>query len=283
LAQPTTRVVFLVKPSHNNGNTFLIILSFPVYDRRVERELPRATTFSTQVTKGKKRMTTETLVATPEMAFFCFEVLEHELAIMRNGQSQLNNGADGNKKRKGAETTAPRAPDAHAYNIPDHIECPLFVGWKKTCKDGGEKLRGCKGTHGTLPLHEGLRQYALLSAFDDSRFKPVEAEEVPRLACTVNLLFAFEKCKDCFDWEVGVHGVRIDFYDSRNVQRSATFLPSVAVQFGYTRTQTIERLIEKAGCAEPLTKKLVAKIKCIRFQSSEIHTPYEEYLQHKVK
>jgi hypothetical protein len=35
---------------------------------------------------------------------------------------------------------------------------------------------------------------------------------------------------------------------------------------GYTRTQTIERLVEKAGCDEPLTKKLVAKIKCIRFQ-----------------
>ena len=40
---------------------------------------------------------------------------------------------------------------------------PLFVGWKKSSKDGSdERLRGCKGTHGTLPLHEGLRQYALL-------------------------------------------------------------------------------------------------------------------------
>jgi uncharacterized protein (TIGR00296 family) len=208
----------------------------------------------------------ESLVATADMAYYCFEVLEHELETMKNG-----------KKRKASLPV----PDPFAYGIPDYIECPLFVGWKKTCKDGGEKLRGCKGTHGTLPLHEGLRQYALLSAFDDSRFRPVADEEVPRLACTVNLLFAFEKCSDCFDWTVGTHGVRIDFYDSRNVQRSATFLPSVAVQFGYTRTQTIERLVEKAGCDEPLTKKLVAKIKCIRFQSSEIHTPYEDYLQHK--
>jgi uncharacterized protein (TIGR00296 family) len=214
----------------------------------------------------------ENLEATPEMAYYCFEVLEHELASMKNGVS---------KKRKGSSLAA---PDPYAYNIPDNIECPLFVGWKKTSKDGSEeRLRGCKGTHGTLPLHEGLRQYALLSAFDDSRFRPVEEDEVPRLACTVNLLFAFESCKDCFDWEVGPHGVRIDFYDSRNVPRSATFLPSVAVQFGYTRTQTIERLVEKAGCNEPLTKKLVAKIKCIRFQSSEIHIPYEEYLQYKKK
>jgi hypothetical protein len=189
----------------------------------------------------------ENLAATPEMAYYCFEVLEHELAITKNGE--------GNKKRKGAPLAA---PDPYAYNIPDDFEwfalpldyvlalnnikslstcicSPLFVGWKKSSKDGSdERLRGCKGTHGTLPLHEGLRQYALLryvvashritrphvapgsrcahrdtptlacdrSAFDDSRFRPVTEDEVPRLACTVNLLFAFEKCDDCFDWEV---------------------------------------------------------------------------------
>jgi len=45
------------------------------------------------------------------------------------------------------------------------------------------------------------------SAFDDSRFRPVTEDEVPRLACTVNLLFAFEKCDDCFDWKVRLAGV----------------------------------------------------------------------------
>lgn len=209
-------------------------------------------------------------MATPEMAYYCFGVLEHELASMETGQ---------NKKKN----QALHAPDPSLYAIPEYIECPLFVGWKKLHKDGGEKLRGCKGTHGTLPLREGLKQYALLSAFDDSRFRPIAVDEVPRLACTVNLLFAFEKCQNCFDWAVGTHGVRIDFLDSRSVQRSATFLPSVAVQFGYGHRETIERLVEKAGCNEPLTSRLEAKIKCIRFQSSEIHIPYEEYLQHKRK
>jgi hypothetical protein len=53
----------------------------------------------------------ENLAATPEMAYYCFEVLEHELAITKNGE--------GNKKRKGAPLAA---PDPYAYNIPDDIE-----------------------------------------------------------------------------------------------------------------------------------------------------------------
>jgi len=53
----------------------------------------------------------ENLAATPEMAYYCFEVLEHELTIVKSGE--------GNKKRKGAP---PIAPDPYAYNIPDDIE-----------------------------------------------------------------------------------------------------------------------------------------------------------------
>jgi hypothetical protein len=54
----------------------------------------------------------ENLAATPEMAYYCFEVLEHELALMKN--------ADGSKKKKGRATLP--APDPYAYSIPDDIE-----------------------------------------------------------------------------------------------------------------------------------------------------------------
>lgn len=58
----------------------------------------------------------ENLVATSEMAFYCFEVLEHELALMKNEQN-------GGKKRKAPSSeVALRPPDAYAYGIPDHIE-----------------------------------------------------------------------------------------------------------------------------------------------------------------
>jgi uncharacterized protein (TIGR00296 family) len=209
------------------------------------------------------------ILATPEMCYYCFDVLRYEYASKRHKEATSKS-----KKRK----TPPLAPLPEAYQLPE-FECPLFVGWKKDRPDGGEKLRGCKGTHGSLHLHEGLRQYTLLSAFDDSRFSPVREEELPRLTCSVNLLFAFEKAEHCFDWEVGKHGIRIDFYDSKNVQRSATFLPSVPVQFGYKRRQTLERLVEKAGCDEPLDKNLMKRIKLIRFQSSLCMVSYDEYVR----
>lgn len=212
--------------------------------------------------------TSSTIVATPEMCYYCFDVLKYELLTSRLKEDKA-------KMRK----TPPLAPRPEVYHIPD-FECPLFVGWKKDRPDGGEKLRGCKGTHGSLPLHEGLKTYALLSAFDDSRFSPVREDELPRLSCSVNLLFAFEKAEDPLDWEVGKHGIRIDFLDSQNVQRSATFLPSVAVEFGYTRKQTVERLVEKAGCKEPLDKKLMKRIKTVRFQSSLVMASYDQYLKH---
>jgi hypothetical protein len=49
----------------------------------------------------------ESLVATADMAYYCFEVLEHELETMKNG-----------KKRKASLPV----PDPFAYGIPDYIE-----------------------------------------------------------------------------------------------------------------------------------------------------------------
>ncbi|KAL6056759.1 AMME chromosomal region protein 1-like [Balamuthia mandrillaris] len=221
------------------------------------------------------------LEATPEMCYYCFEVLEHEHAkqlqqLDYDGGSASPSSSSGQKRKN-----APEAPSPDFYHIPDY-ECPLFVGWKKDySKDGEGKLRGCKGTHGSLPLHEGLREYSYLSAFDDSRFSPIRPDEVPRLACSVNLLFAFEKAKHCYDWEVGVHGVRIDFKDRRGIHRSATFLPSVAPQFGYDTRETIERLIEKSGCDDVLDKELEKRIKTVRFQASLCNAEYQDYLNYK--
>lgn len=35
-----------------------------------------------------------------------------------------------------------------------------------------------------MPLHEGLADYALISAFRDSRFKKIEKDELETLECT---------------------------------------------------------------------------------------------------
>lgn len=102
---------------------------------------------------------------------------------------------------------------------------PLFVTWKI----GREKhLRGCIGTFSAVNLHSGLHEYAITSATKDSRFSPITKAEFYRLYCSVSLLTKFEEAKDYLDWQIGKHGVRIEFYNERGHKRNATYLPEVA-------------------------------------------------------
>ena len=50
------------------------------------------------------------------------------------------------------------------------VNCPLFVTWKKG-KD--EDLRGCIGTFESSSLEQNLPKYALISALEDTRFRPI--------------------------------------------------------------------------------------------------------------
>jgi len=51
-----------------------------------------------------------------------------------------------------------------------NISVPLFVTWTKT---KNEELRGCIGTFSQMELQTILPQYALISALQDDRFKPI--------------------------------------------------------------------------------------------------------------
>ena len=70
------------------------------------------------------------------------------------------------------------------------------------------------------------------SALKDSRFSPVCREELPRLIVSVSILCHFEDAADYLDWEIGVHGIRIEFYTERGVKKTATYLPEVAQEQG---------------------------------------------------
>ena len=113
-------------------------------------------------------------------------------------------------------------------------------------------MRGCKGTHSTYPLHDGLKYFAINSATQDYRFDAVEESEIKELHCTVSLIFDFQEADHCFDWEIGVHGLRIDFKDKKNQDRSATFLPEVMTENGWTKKHTIERLVQKSGANDKI-------------------------------
>uniref|UniRef100_A0A9J8C8I2 AMMECR nuclear protein 1 n=1 Tax=Cyprinus carpio carpio TaxID=630221 RepID=A0A9J8C8I2_CYPCA len=154
---------------------------------------------------------------------------------------------------------------------------PLFVTWK-IGRD--KRLRGCIGTFSAMNLHSGLREYTLTSALKDSRFPPMTRDELPRLFCSVSLLTNFEDVGDYLDWEVGVHGIRIEFFNEKGSKRTATYLPEVAKEQGWDHIQTIDSLLRKGGYKAPITNDFRKTIKLTRkmiksmltFSKRHVHT-----------
>lgn len=182
----------------------------------------------------------------PEMCFYCFEVLYRELHNLEE----------------------PHTPSF--TNDP----YPLFVTWK-IGKD--KRLRGCIGTFSAMRLHSGLREYAITSALKDSRFSPITRDEIQRLTVSVSILQGFEEARGYLDWKLGVHGIRIEFYNERGSKRTATYLPQVATEQGWDQTQTIDSLLRKGGYRASITPEMRRSIKLTRYTSQECHMTYGEY------
>lgn len=62
----------------------------------------------------------------------------------------------------------------------------------------------------------------------DPRFDPISRDEMPRLQVSVSILTNFEEAANYLDWEIGKHGIRIEFEREKGFKGSATFLPEVA-------------------------------------------------------
>jgi len=161
--------------------------------------------------------------------------------------------------------------------IPDHIQCPLFITWDKKHRSKFS-LRGCIGTLSPRPLKKSLGEYAKTSAFHDHRFGPIKASELFLLRVGVSLLVNYESCENCFDWEVGKHGIIIKFYYSGG-HYQGTFLPEVCVQQSWTQQETVAHLVRKAGYEGVTSSDLLSSIKCSRYQSSKYQLTYDEYVK----
>ena len=149
---------------------------------------------------------------------------------------------------------------------------PLFVTWTT---GQNKNLRGCIGTFLPDNLEKNLRNYSLVAALKDRRFPPINAKEIPNLNVGVSLLINFEDAKDCYDWEVGKHGIQIFFEENGNY--SATFLPEVPIEHKMDKITTLQHLIRKAGYYGEL-EDVEKKIKLRRYQSIKLFMTYEEYL-----
>ncbi|KAM0945668.1 putative AMMECR1 domain-containing protein [Dioscorea sansibarensis] len=160
----------------------------------------------------------------------------------------------------------------------DEGQYPLFVTWKKAVNGGELHLRGCIGTLEARCIINGFKDYALTSALRDRRFPPIQAKELPYLECTVSILTGYESALHYLDWEIGKHGLIIEFTDpDYDASRSATYLPEVAAHEGWTKVETIDSLMRKTGYSGPITESLRECIHLTRYQSTLYTMRYTDY------
>lgn len=174
------------------------------------------------------------MLATKEMAVYCLHVLYNTLAENR---------------------AIPSCPPS----IPNE-NCPIFVTYKYTKNDD---LRGCIGNFEPQPLHQQLREYAVVAALEDQRFKPMTLKDLPKITCTISLLHSFEPCASWDDWTVGTHGIRIKYRLHR-----ATFLPCVAEEQGWNQEKTLQALLAKGRYKGEVTPEVLQQVEVTRYQVS---------------
>ncbi|RWS12218.1 AMME syndrome candidate 1-like protein [Dinothrombium tinctorium] len=101
--------------------------------------------------------------------------------------------------------------------------------------------------------------------------------EAPKTPNFPNESLHFEDGDDYLDWEIGVHGIRIEFYTEKGTKRTATYLPEVAPEQGWDRVQTIDSLLRKGGFKGAISTEIRKSIRLTRYQSEKITVSYQEY------
>ncbi|KAF9246921.1 alport syndrome [Melanogaster broomeanus] len=191
-------------------------------------------------------------------------------------------------------------------SFPDE-KFPLFVTWNSRSSRPGRapRLRGCIGNFQPMSLHEGIAEYALISAFEDDRFRKIEEKELPSLECGISLLTDFEDASSYLDWTIGTHGIHISlpnpsiyptsdsasgapspFSSSSFLPRltsrqmlTATYLPDVMPEQGWDQREAVENAIRKAGWDGVITEDMRRGIRLRRYQSRRCVVGWDEYVQ----
>jgi len=113
-----------------------------------------------------------------------------------------------------------------------------------TLEERGE-LRGCIGRLAAdMPLCTVVEEMAAAAAFQDSRFQPLERDELPLIEIEISVLTPARPVQGPGDIVVGRDGVIL-----KKNGRSAVFLPQVAPEQGWDRPTMLSHLAVKAGLA----------------------------------
>ena len=111
-----------------------------------------------------------------------------------------------------------------------------------TLKKCGE-LRGCIGyILPRTPLLQAVIENTINSSSNDWRFSPVEAKETSNITIEISVLSPPKKINGPDEFIVGKEGIVI-----RKGPSSAVFLPQVATEQGWDKTETLCQLCRKAG------------------------------------
>lgn len=131
------------------------------------------------------------------------------------------------------------------FNQAEHALTPRLTdkyGVFVTLKKHGE-LRGCIGyITPRTPLLQAVIENTINSSANDHRFSPVEAKEVSDITIEISVLSQTKKINGPNEFIVGKEGIVI-----RKGPASAVFLPQVAIEQGWDRTETLCQLCRKAG------------------------------------
>lgn len=104
-------------------------------------------------------------------------------------------------------------------------------------------LRGCIGRiTASGPLVETVHEMALAAAFEDPRFSPLSAKELPEVEIEITILSPLARLSSVEDIEMGRHGLYLV-----KGWHSGLLLPQVPTEFGWDRDTFLEQLCYKAG------------------------------------
>ena len=131
------------------------------------------------------------------------------------------------------------------FNQAEHALTPRLTdkyGVFVTLKKHGE-LRGCIGyIVPRTPLSQAVIENTINSSSNDSRFSPVESSEASNITIEISVLSPLKKINGPDEFIVGKEGIVI-----RKGPSSAVFLPQVATEQGWDKTETLCQLCRKAG------------------------------------
>jgi AmmeMemoRadiSam system protein B/AmmeMemoRadiSam system protein A len=119
-----------------------------------------------------------------------------------------------------------------------------------TLKKSG-KLRGCIGhIPGDMELGKAVGAMALQSAFGDPRFPAVELSELKDLEIEISVLTPMKTVASFNEIVVGRDGVLLS-----KAGASAVFLPQVAAENNWSRSEMLDNLCQKAGLSTGCWKR----------------------------